>query len=140
MDRESMVPEEQKQDVGPTTATVALKGEAGGRPLLEMRGVNKAFPGVQALSAANLTLHAGEILALVGENGAGKSTLIKVLTGLYQPESGEIVLDGEIVKFSTPRDAMSHGIAHMPQERNLVPYFSVGENIMLESLPGAGSA
>jgi ribose transport system ATP-binding protein len=135
MDQERTVPEEQKQDVSPTTATVALKGEAGNGPLLEMRGIDKAFPGVQALSAADLTLHAGEILALVGENGAGKSTLIKVLTGLYQPEAGEIVLDGEVVKFSTPRDAMSRGIAHMPQERNLVPYFSVGENIMLESLP-----
>ena len=135
MDREYTVPDTQDQTGSPTTATLEPKGGAGGHALLEMRGINKAFPGVQALSAANLTLHAGEILALVGENGAGKSTLIKVLTGLYQPESGEIVLDGEVVKFATPRDAMKHGIAHMPQERNLVPYFSVGENIMLESLP-----
>jgi ribose transport system ATP-binding protein len=135
MDQEYTVPDTQDQTGSPTTATLAPKEEAGGHALLEMRGINKAFPGVQALSAANLTLHAGEILALVGENGAGKSTLIKVLTGLYQPEAGEIVLDGEVVKLSAPRDAMSHGIAHMPQERNLVPYFSVGENIMLESLP-----
>jgi ribose transport system ATP-binding protein len=130
-----MVPDTQDQTGRPATATIGRRAEAGDRPLLEMKGINKAFPGVQALSAANLTLHAGEILALVGENGAGKSTLIKVLTGLYQPEAGEIALDGKTVRFPTPRDAMAHGIAHMPQERNLVPYFSVGENIMLESLP-----
>ena len=71
---------------GPTVATAT--------PLLEMRGISKAFPGVQALERVDLTLHAGEILALVGENGAGKSTLIKVLTGLYQADRGEIILDG----------------------------------------------
>lgn len=135
MDQEKTVPDTQDQTGNPTTATLPRRGEANGHALLEMRGISKAFPGVQALSGADLTLHAGEILALVGENGAGKSTLIKVLTGLYQPEAGEILIDGETVKFPTPRDAMRHGIAHMPQERNLVPYFSVGENIMLESLP-----
>ena len=135
MDGERTVPEEQIHTDNPTAAPVALKEGGDDRPLLEMQGISKAFPGVQALSAANLTLRAGEILALVGENGAGKSTLIKVLTGLYQPEAGEIVIDGEGVKLPTPRDAMGHGIAHMPQERNLVQYFTVGENIMLESLP-----
>lgn len=135
MDQERMVPEAQDQAGSTTTATLPPGREANGRPLLEMQGIRKAFPGVQALDGAELTLKAGEILALVGENGAGKSTLIKVLTGLYQPEAGEILIEGMEVRFPTPRDAMKHGIAHMPQERNLIPYFSVGENIMLESLP-----
>jgi ribose transport system ATP-binding protein len=104
-------------------------------PRLEMRGIRKAFPGVQALDGVSLTLHAGEIMALLGENGAGKSTLIKVLTRLYQAEEGSIFLDGTEVRFASPHEAHAAGIAHVPQERNLIPRFSVGENIMLEALP-----
>jgi len=123
---------------GPTAGTITKNDSTNGRGgpvILEMRGISKAFVGVQALDAVDLTLHQGEILALVGENGAGKSTLIKVLTGLYQADRGEIILAGEKVALSSPRDAIKHGIAHVPQERNLIPFFSVGENIMLESPP-----
>ncbi len=107
-------------------------------PLLEMRGISKAFPGVQALDDVSLSLNAGEVTALLGENGAGKSTLIKVLTGLYRAEEGTITLNGEQVHFASPREAHASGIAHVPQERNLVPRFTVGENIMLEKLPLRG--
>ena len=105
------------------------------QPLLEVRGLCKAFPGVQALGGVSLNLRAGEALALLGENGAGKSTLIKCLTGLYQPDEGVILLEGKETQFRSPQDAFDHGIAVVPQERNLVPEFSAGENIMLESLP-----
>lgn len=103
--------------------------------LLEVKGLRKAFPGVQALGGVSLRLRAGEALALVGENGAGKSTLINCLTGLYQPDEGEMLLEGKAERFRSPQDAFDHGIAVVPQERNLVPQFSAGENIMLESLP-----
>lgn len=109
-------------------------------PLLEMRGICKAFPGVQALDGVSLTLNAGEVMALLGENGAGKSTLIKVLTGLYHAEEGAIILNGTEVHFASPHEAHASGIAHVPQERNLIPRFSVGENIMLEALPRRGLA
>jgi ribose transport system ATP-binding protein len=126
----------QHESTGSVSApTAARTNGRNGKAILEMRGISKAFVGVQALDSVDLTLHEGEILALVGENGAGKSTLIKVLTGLYQADRGEITLAGAKVVLSSPRDAIAHGIAHVPQERNLVPFFSVGENIMLESLP-----
>jgi ribose transport system ATP-binding protein len=126
----------QHESTGSASAPAAARTNGrNGKAILEMRGISKAFVGVQALDSVDLTLHQGEILALVGENGAGKSTLIKVLTGLYQADRGEITLAGAKVVLSSPRDAIAHGIAHVPQERNLVPFFSVGENIMLESLP-----
>ena len=68
-------------------------------PLLQARGIRKAFPGVQALDGVSLSVRAGEVLALLGENGAGKSTLMKVLAGIYTPDSGELLLDGERVHF-----------------------------------------
>jgi ribose transport system ATP-binding protein len=114
----------------------AMGGEgAESRPLLEVRGLCKAFPGVQALGGVSLSLRAGEALALIGENGAGKSTLIKCLTGLYQPDEGVILLEGKETHFRSPQEAFGQGIAVVPQERNLVPEFTAGENIMLESLP-----
>lgn len=119
---------------------VSTTDPAAAPPRLEMRGICKAFPGVQALDDVNLTLNAGEVMALLGENGAGKSTLIKVLTRLYQAEEGSILLDGTEVHFASPREAHASGIAHVPQERNLIPRFSVGENIMLEALPHRGLA
>ena len=109
-------------------------------PRLEMRGICKAFPGVQALDDVALTLDAGEVMALVGENGAGKSTLIKILTRLYQADEGSILIDGEPVHFASPREAYASGIAHVPQERNLIPRFTVGENILLDALPRRGLA
>jgi ribose transport system ATP-binding protein len=104
-------------------------------PVLDARGVSKSFPGVQALDAVELRLRPGEIHALIGENGAGKSTLIKIVTGLYRPDEGELHVDRESVEFHSPRDALRAGISVVHQERNLVPQLSVAENIVLEKLP-----
>ncbi len=119
----------------PETSPIPSTDLSESQPLLEVRGLRKAFPGVQALGGVSLSLRAGEALGLVGENGAGKTTLIKCLTGLYQPDQGVILLDGQERHFRSPQDAFDQGIAVVPQERNLVPEFSAGENIMLESLP-----
>ena len=102
---------------------------------LQIETVSKAFPGVQALDGVSLDLRPGEIHALMGENGAGKSTLIKIITGLYQPDTGRVMIDGKEVSFHSPRDAIAAGISAVHQERNLIPRFSVGENILLERLP-----
>ena len=109
--------------------------EPSGAPLLEITGMSKAFPGVQALSDVSLSLHEGEILGLIGENGAGKSTLIKIMTGLYQADSGEIRIQGKPAAASSPQDAIARGISLVPQERNLIPRFSVGENLYLDDPP-----
>ncbi len=102
---------------------------------VEVRGVSKAFVGVQALDNVNLTVGAGQIHALLGENGAGKSTLIKILTGVHQPDSGKVLLDGREMAFRTPREAIAAGIGVVHQERNLITRFSVAENITLEDPP-----
>ncbi len=104
-------------------------------PALELRGISKAFPGVQALNHVDLVLRHGEIHALVGENGAGKSTLLKIITGVYQPDQGTIRVDGQEIRFGSPRDALRAGIGAVHQERNLIPKFSVAENITLEHPP-----
>ena len=103
--------------------------------VLEMRGISKSFPGVRALSDVDLAVHAGEVHAIVGENGAGKSTLMKILAGLYQPDEGEIALDGEVTRISGLIDARKRGIGMVYQELNLVPDLTVAENIMLGSTP-----
>jgi ribose transport system ATP-binding protein len=96
----------------------------------------KTFPGVRALDEATLRLEAGTVHALLGENGAGKSTLIKIVTGVYQPDAGRIVLaDGTEGHFSGPQDAQRAGIGVVHQERNLIPAFSVAENIALQAVP-----
>jgi ribose transport system ATP-binding protein len=102
---------------------------------LVLEAVSKSFPGVKALDGVSLDLKAGEIHALMGENGAGKSTLIKIVTGLIRPDSGHVLLDGRAVQFGSPRDALSEGVSAVHQERNLIPRFNVGENILLERLP-----
>ena len=102
---------------------------------LELRGIDKTFPGVRALSDVELILRYGEIHALVGENGAGKSTLLKIMTGVYQPDAGTIHVDGVERHFASPRDAIQAGIGTVHQERNLIPRFSVAENITLERPP-----
>ncbi|WP_108662858.1 sugar ABC transporter ATP-binding protein [Acuticoccus kandeliae] len=104
-------------------------------PKLEISGASKAFPGVKALSDVGLVVEAGSIHALLGENGAGKSTLIKIITGVHRPDAGTMRIDGEEVQFFSPRDAIARGISAVHQERNLIPRFSVAENIMLERLP-----
>jgi ribose transport system ATP-binding protein len=103
-------------------------------PALELTGVEKSFPGVRALRGVALRLEPGRIHALLGENGAGKSTLIKIVTGVYAPDAGSIAVDGRPVRFARPTDAIAAGIGVVHQERNLIPRFSVGENILLEKI------
>ncbi|MCP4381429.1 MAG: sugar ABC transporter ATP-binding protein [Hyphomicrobiales bacterium] len=98
--------------------------------------VTKTFPGVKALEDVNLTLSSGSIHALLGENGAGKSTLIKIITGVHKPDSGDLMLGDEPIELHGPRDAITKGIGVVHQERNLIPRFSIGENIFLEELTG----
>jgi ribose transport system ATP-binding protein len=100
-------------------------------PLLEMSGIRKSFPGVQALSNVSLKLHRGEVLALMGENGAGKSTLIKTLGGAHRPDAGTIVIDGKLVDLSSPMAAIEAGIGVIYQEFNMIPALTAWENIFL---------
>ena len=103
--------------------------------ILEMRGITKRFPGVLALDKVSLDLRKGEVLALVGENGAGKSTLMKILSGAYETDSGEIYIDGAKTEFNTPRQAIEFGISIMHQELNYLDELSIAENIFMGNLP-----
>ncbi|MEV4068386.1 sugar ABC transporter ATP-binding protein [Nonomuraea fuscirosea] len=103
--------------------------------VLEARGVSKRFPGVLALDGVSLALRPGEVHALVGENGAGKSTLIKVFTGVYQPDGGELRYQGGPAAFGTPLEAQRAGISTIYQEVNLVPMMSVARNLLLGREP-----
>ncbi|HTO02881.1 MAG TPA: sugar ABC transporter ATP-binding protein, partial [Opitutus sp.] len=105
-------------------------------PLLTLRGLHKRFPGVVALDGVDFTVRAGEIHALLGENGAGKSTLIKVLTGVYSADAGEISLNGQRIAPASPHDAENVGISTVYQEVNLVPSLSIAENLGLGRQPG----
>jgi len=98
--------------------------------LLQASNLTKAFPGVMALSGVNFQVKAGEVNALVGENGAGKSTLIKIIAGFYTPDSGEIKINGELLKFTTKASHLA-GIATIHQDHQLIPNMSVAENISL---------
>ena len=100
-------------------------------PILDVRGVTKTFPGVIANEDVDLTLHQGEIHCLLGENGAGKSTLMNVVFGLYQPDQGEIWVRGERVQLSGVNDAIDHGIGMVHQHFQLIPVFTVAENVIL---------
>jgi len=104
-------------------------------PLLAARAVTKNFPGVRALDSVDFTLCRGEIHALLGENGAGKSTLIKVLTGVYRRDGGEITFDGRPIDPRSPTEAQQRGISTVYQEVNLIPFLSVAENIFLGRQP-----
>ena len=98
---------------------------------IELRGITKRFGEVVANSDVNLTIRAGEVLGLLGENGAGKSTLMNVLSGLYRPDGGEILIDGKPVQFRGPGDAIRAGIGMVHQHFMLVPVFTVAENVVL---------
>ncbi|MEQ8210421.1 MAG: sugar ABC transporter ATP-binding protein [Lacipirellulaceae bacterium] len=104
-------------------------------PLLDMRGICKAFPGVRALDRVDFEVRPGEVHALMGENGAGKSTLIKVLTGVHQPDAGTIRLQGDPITPQAPSEAEAAGISTVYQEVHLVPNLSVAENLMLGRQP-----
>jgi L-arabinose transport system ATP-binding protein len=97
--------------------------------------VSRAFPGVKALDNVSFAVAGGSIHALLGENGAGKSTLLKILSGAYQPDSGQVYLNEQAVRFSHPQDALLAGVAVIYQELNLLPELSVAENIFLGHLP-----
>ncbi len=103
-------------------------------PVFEAGNVTKVFPGVLALDEVNLKLASGSIHALLGENGAGKSTLIKIMTGVHRPDGGVMKIDGQPFSPHTTRDAISSGVGVVYQERNLIPQFSIAENIFLERL------
>ena len=102
---------------------------------LEMKNIHKKFPGVYALKNADLRVEKGEGHALLGENGAGKSTLIKVLGGIYQPDEGEIYIDGQKVRMNNVRDAQANGISIIHQELLLVPQMTVADNMFLDAAP-----
>jgi ribose transport system ATP-binding protein len=108
---------------------------ASGAPRLQMQGIGKSFGGVPVLSNADLTVEAGEVVALLGSNGAGKSTLMKILTGVYSRDAGSILVDGREALFSSPGQAVAAGIRLLPQEISVMPDMTVAENIFLGELP-----
>lgn len=112
--------------------------ENSGTYTIELRGIVKRFPGVIANNGINLKIHRGEIHCLLGENGAGKTTLMRILYGLYQPDGGEIILNGQSIKITSPRAAINHHIGMVHQHFRLVPTLSVEENIVLGLDEGSG--
>lgn len=106
--------------------------------LLEMKNIHKRFPGVYALKGVDLTLKAGEVMALVGENGAGKSTIINILGGIYTRDEGEILIDGKDAGIHGIQDAKAAGINIIHQELVLVPYLSVAGKYFPESGASGG--
>lgn len=120
----------QTNESAPSPAQVSSQRDG---PILEMRNIVKRFPGVLALEDVNFDVRRGEVHALIGENGAGKSTLMKILSGVYTRDGGEIIFKGHPVHFSNPRQAQDAGITTIYQELNLIPQLSVTENIFLGS-------
>lgn len=106
----------------------------GNNVVLEMKSITKAFPGVLALNSVEIDLRKGEVLGILGENGAGKSTLIKILAGVYQMDSGEILMEGRNVTFKNPQDANNAGIRVIYQELNTLEALTIAENIFLGEL------
>ena len=104
-------------------------------PILEVTGLKKSFGPVEALRGVDLQLHAGEVLAVVGDNGAGKSTLIKHISGVFRPDSGQITLAGEPLNISSPGDARARGIETVYQDLALADDLSIGANIFLGREP-----
>ncbi|CAA9550204.1 MAG: Ribose ABC transport system, ATP-binding protein RbsA [uncultured Thermomicrobiales bacterium] len=122
------------QDQPPAGSTPS--DHSGVQPILELRGISRTFPGVRALSNVDFDVRPGEVHALMGENGAGKSTLMKIVSGVYQPDSGSIRFMGTPVQFAHPREAQQRGISIIHQEFNLLPERTVAQNIFLGREPG----
>ncbi len=120
------------------SARPASETASGPAPLLEVRDIEKTFPGVRALSGVSFEVRAGEVHALLGENGAGKSTLIKIISGVYEPDRGSILIGGRETRFASPEDAKRAGVATIYQELLLFPELTVAENIFLGHAPRAG--
>src|SRR5512133_1015551 len=108
-----------------------VEGMQGAQPVLQIRHVSKRFETTQALDDVSFDLYPGEIHALMGENGAGKSTLIKIMTGIYQPDEGEILLDGKPIRINDSVEAQRYGIAAIYQEPMVFPDLNVAENIFI---------
>src|SRR5436305_11999211 len=107
-----------------------------GKPaVIQVQHVSKSFGGVHALKDVHFEIFPGEVHALLGENGAGKSTLIKIITGVHQPDSGELFLEGQPIRFANTREAQAHGIAAIYQEPSLFPDLDVAENILVGRQP-----
>lgn len=104
---------------------------------VEFKNIVKVFPGVKALDNVSFRAEGGEVVALVGENGAGKSTLLKVLNGDYQPDGGEYLIDGTARHFKSPQEAIAAGVGIIYQERQIIPYLTVAENIFMEEIPSS---
>ena len=119
------------------SAPAAQDGTAAATPgfLLQVEGVRKEFPGVVALDNVSFRLKAGTVHALMGENGAGKSTLMKIIAGIYHPDSGSFQLRGKDIRLTSPLDALENGIAMIHQELNLMPFMTVAENIWIRREP-----
>ena len=128
--------------ISPSTAEIVRQSGAvpGAEYLLEVANVRKAFPGVLALDDVSFRLKRGHVHALMGENGAGKSTLMKIIAGIYTPDSGSFKLKGQEIKLTSPLDALRYGIAMIHQELNLMNFMTVAENIWIrrEPLNGLG--
>ncbi len=107
-------------------------------PVLEVINISKYFGSVIALKDVSLRLMPGEVLCLLGDNGAGKSTLIKTLSGVHQPDEGEYLVEGKPVAFTSPRDALAHGIATVYQDLAMIPLMSIARNFFLGSEPTVG--
>ena len=104
-------------------------------PLLEVVQLTKSFGNVAAIQDVSLKVYPSEVMCLLGDNGAGKSTLIKMLSGVYQPDGGEYKVEGNAVHFTSPRDALSHGIATVYQDLAMIPLLSISRNFFLGSEP-----
>ena len=105
------------------------------RPVLELRGITKRFPGIVANDGVDFDLRRGEVHALLGENGAGKSTLMNVLYGLYRPDEGEILINGKPAELGSPKASIENGVGMVHQHFMLIPVMTVAENIVLATEP-----
>jgi simple sugar transport system ATP-binding protein len=112
--------------------------ENGGTPLLEVQNVSKYFGSVIALKDISMSVHAGEVMCLLGDNGAGKSTLIKIFAGVHPPSEGRFLVEGQEVRFASPRDALNAGIATVYQDLAMIPLMGISRNFFLGSEPTVG--